>query len=79
MAPTLLNLYAFAVSKKSQKNLGIDDVDTLLLCNLDDQLFNRSTKNARGTLFQRGNLLIILFCWHIQGLLRVLPSGSVLR
>ena len=46
----------------------IDDVGSLLLCKLDDQLFRRPNRNARET---RGYLLMMLFCWHIQGLLHV--------
>jgi hypothetical protein len=55
MAPTLFNLYAGVVAERWMEEVqDIDDVGVELLYKLDQQLFRRSTKDAREVKVNKG-------------------------
>ena len=76
MAPTLFSLNASVASERWPEKLrGV----MMLVCWLADWLFlRRSIRNTRETLLRKGKFAMMLYCWLVQGLLRVLPSGSIL-
>ena len=76
----LICMHLLLLRGDQKKVKEIDDVGTLLLCKLDNQLFHRSTRNTRETLLQREKFVddALLLEYSRAAQYMCLPSGSML-